>query len=152
MSSFSKFIEIDAPDRRVWEVLSDIGTIAEWDPGVVNSYTTSRARRGMDATRHCELRGDKYLDEIVTDWKTRKKLTTRVIETNLPFEEAETQFHLKPTEEQTSVGVRTEYTLKYGAIGRLLDKLYFRRKYEDAIETLLIGLKEYCEADKKYDF
>lgn len=152
MSSFSKRIEISASVRQIWDVLSDIVTIAEWNPGVANSYTTSSARRGMNATRHVELLDENQLDEIVVDWKSGQSIKMRVTETGLPFEALDMRYNLAPVSGQTQVSIQVRYEVKYGAFGNLLDKLLIRGKFEENIENMLFGLKEYCEGEKKYDF
>ncbi len=41
MSNFSAQIKINASKEQVWAVLSDLGSIYKWNPGVAHSYSTS---------------------------------------------------------------------------------------------------------------
>jgi carbon monoxide dehydrogenase subunit G len=43
MSSFSKEVFIKARPEEVWKVLSDIGEIHAWNPGVIDSHLTSES-------------------------------------------------------------------------------------------------------------
>ena len=52
MSNFTAQIKITAPKEQVWAVLSDLGSIYKWNPGVAPSYSTSGSRGGEGATRH----------------------------------------------------------------------------------------------------
>ena len=69
----------------------------------------------------------------------------RVTGTNLPFKSADIRFTLAPEDGWTRVQVSPLYELKYGLLGRLLDKVYVRRSYEKGMVDLLQGLKEYVE-------
>ena len=55
MSNFSAHIKINAPKEQVWAVLSDLGSIYKWNPGVAHSYSTSESSGGEGATRHCDI-------------------------------------------------------------------------------------------------
>lgn len=146
MNSFMTDIVINAPVEKVWGALADIGTISKWNPGVVDSYTTSEGEIGMGATRYCDLGGKNYLDEEVVTWVPNEAITMRITGTNMPFETADIRFTLKPQTGGTHVTVSPEYKLKYGVIGTILDKLFVARTYEKGMGELLAGLKEYVEA------
>ena len=68
MGSFKRSIGINAPVASVWEVLADIGSIADWNPGVVRLYVTGDRAGEVGAARHCDLGGKNYLDEEVVEW------------------------------------------------------------------------------------
>ena len=55
MHTFLEQITIHAPKVAVWKVLADIGGIAEWNPGVVQSRTTTFGSIGLGSGRRCEL-------------------------------------------------------------------------------------------------
>jgi hypothetical protein len=39
-----------------------------------------------------------------------------------------------------------EYELKFGPVGRLLDALVVRKKWDAGVRAFFLGLKEYAEA------
>ena len=145
MSQFSTDIIINASREEVWSVLSDIGTIAQWNPGIKESYATSEQPDGPGATRFCDLGGKNYLNEEVVQWKYCEKLTLRIIESNMPFESADIHFTLEDEAGRTKVTAAPEYRIKYGLIGQLMDRYYVRNFYEKGMQNLLRGLKEYIE-------
>ena len=55
MNTFIVTQRIAAPVEMVWAALADIGSIADWNPGVVASHTTSDQAEGLGATRYCDL-------------------------------------------------------------------------------------------------
>ena len=147
MNSFSQEIQIDAPVNKVWETLADIGTIYRWNPGVIESHTTSTGIEGLGATRYCDLGGKNFLDEEVVAWKPNEQLTMRITDTNMPFAHADIRFYLRPEDSGTHVTVSPEYKLKYGIIGTLLDKMFVEKTYSKGMASLLAGLKKHVEAN-----
>lgn len=146
MSSFSKEVFIQAKPEEVWKVLSDIGEIHTWNPGVIDSHLTSESGQGIGTARYCDLGGGNYLDESVVVWDPDRALTMRITGTNLPFKSADIRFTLREEGEGTAVTVSPLYELKYGVIGRVFDALYVKRTYEKGMQSLLQGLKENIEA------
>lgn len=149
MGSFLVNTEINAPVEQVWDALSAIGDIYQWNPGVQASHTTSAQAEGIGATRFCDLGGSNYLDEEVVAWQPNEKLTMRIVGTNLPFATADIRFTLQAGADGTTVAVSPQYQLKYGLLGNLLDILYVRRSYRRGMEALLAGLKRFVETGAK---
>lgn len=147
MATFEIQTTIDAPVSRVWEALADIGAIHEWNPGVKDARVTSEEPTGPGASRRCDLGGKNYLDELVVEWEEGRRLTMRIVDTNLPFKRADVRFHLEPRDGTTTVKVSPDYELKYGPLGSVLDALFARRAYEKGMRALLAGLKRHVEAD-----
>ncbi len=145
MSEFKESITISASPEEVWAVLADIGSISVWNPGVQLSEQTSPGDVGVGATRRCELGGKNYLDEEVVLFEPHHRMTIRIKDTNLPFDYAEIRFFLEPSGGQTIVTVSPEYQLKFGVVGRLLDKLMVGPQYRKGMQGLLRGLKNHVE-------
>ncbi len=64
MGAFTRSIRIGRPIAEVWSVLADIGSIADWNPGVIASRTTSGQVEGEGARRFCDLGRRMHLDEV----------------------------------------------------------------------------------------
>ena len=147
---FTVSTSIAAPKNQVWEVLADLGSIYKWNPGVKTSSTTSKAPRGENATRYCELQrpGGKsvgYLEERAVGWRQGEGYRIQVTESNLPLKTSSLLFSLEADGETTIVTVAPRYKLKGGAFGSLMDKLVGRRQYRKGLEGLLAGLKYHVE-------
>ena len=145
MSEFIESITISASPEEVWAVLADIGSISVWNPGVQFSELTTPGDVGVGATRRCELGGKNYLDEEVVLFEPHHRMTIRIKDTNLPFDSADIRFFLEPSGGQTIVTVSPEYQLKFGVVGRLLDKLIVGPQYRKGMQGLLRGLKNHVE-------
>ncbi|MGB0909129.1 MAG: SRPBCC family protein [Nitrospirales bacterium] len=145
MSEFTEHITISASQERVWAVLADIGRIADWNPGVKHSQQTSVGDVAEGATRRCELGGKNYLDEEVVLFEPYHRMTIRITDSNLPFKSADIRFTIEPSGAHTIVSVSPDYQLKYGWVGRLLDRLMVRAQYHKGMQGLLQGLKTHIE-------
>ncbi len=145
MSTFVESIEIAAPRSRVWQVLADIGSIQDWNPGVRESRTTSTSGSGLGATRYCDLGGRNYLRESVVEFTENEAITMRIDDSNLPFRSADIRFTLESTTTGTRVSVSPDYKLKYALVGRLLDSAVVSGRYQRGMADLLVGLKSHLE-------
>lgn len=153
-ADFTVSTRIDAPRRRVWEVLSDIGSIYRWNPGVKASRATSEAPGGENATRHCDLQrsGGKsvgYLEERAVDWREGEGYKILITESNLPLKTAAVSFELADEGDGTRVIVGPRYELKGGVLGSVVDRLVGRRQYRKGMQQLLAGLKHYIETGEQ---
>lgn len=146
MTAFTEQIQIDVDILKVWEILADIRSIDEWNPGVVRSRLISEAKGGVGARRYCDIKSGNFLREEVIEWTPMERLTLRVFDTDLPFKRVDIQFSLKQRDDGTLVRVRPDYELKYGLLGTLLDLVMVRRQYTKGMRALLRGLKRHCEA------
>ncbi len=145
MSEFTESITISASPEQVWAVLADIGSISVWNPGVEHSEQTNTGDVEVGATRRCELGGKNYLDEEVVVFEPHRRITIRITDTNLPFDSADIRFSLEPHGGETIVTVSPAYQLKFGLVGRILDKLMVRAQYRKGMRGLLQGLKTHVE-------
>ena len=55
------------------------------------------------------------------------------------------RFALDGDEDGTVVTVNPDYTVKYGAMGSIMDRMFMRRKVKKGMEGLLAGLKYHLE-------
>jgi len=146
MTTFTETIKIAAPIADVWDILADIGSIAEWNPGLVGSNATNEIT-GLGATRFCDIDGRQNLDEEVVHFEPQRAITFRITRSTLPFRQADIRFTLTPEGQTTLVEASPEYLLKYGVIGKLLDKAVVSKMYRKGMKGLLSGLKERAESN-----
>ena len=145
MTTFQEQISIEAPPAKVWAALADIGNIAQWNPGVIDSYTTNETA-GLGGTRHCDLQGNSFLKEEVVKFEPEKAITMRITDSNMPFKSADIHFTLTAAGDQTNVSVAPEYEIKYGLIGTLMYKHMVYNMYRKGMVGLLKGLKKHVES------
>ncbi len=149
MGSFVTSVRIEAPKERVWEVLSDLGAIYKWNPGIAHSYTTSEVATGENAMRQCELPGGGFLRERAFNWSEGEGFTIDIYETSLPLKESFVDFRATPEGEATVVKLKMDYKLKFGPVGVLLDAAFAGRQARNGMAERLSGLKDYVETGKQ---
>jgi uncharacterized protein YndB with AHSA1/START domain len=151
MGTFQVETTIKAPVAAVWERLAgDIGSIAEWNPGVKESYVLDEAKKsGLGAQRHCDLGANNHLEEQVVKFEEEQAITFRITESNMPFAHADIRFRLSPQQTDTTVVTCSpDYKLKYGCIGELLDECMVKSMYQKGMKNLLAGLKKDVESSQ----
>ncbi len=147
MTTFTTATVIAAPRSEVWATLADIGSIADWNPGLTGSHLTSEMPTGQDATRHCDLPGGRYLKESVAEYEPERVLTMRIDESNLPLlRDVLIRFDVADEGAQTRVTVSPRYSVGLGPLGKLLDAVMIKRTYLKGMQSLLHGLKRHVEA------
>lgn len=145
MRRVSSQLTIDAPREQVWEVLADLEAVQDYNPGVKTARLVSDASGGLGAGRHCDLAPGGYLVEQVTDWAQGHSYTLAVVDSNLPLAGATAQFFLEDAGRRTLASVHFDYDVKYGRLGRLLDRLMVSKQLDRAVPAILGGLKRYVE-------
>ena len=128
-------------------VLSDLGNIYKWNPGVSYSYATSESNGGAGATRHCDVQGPikGYLEERAFDWREGEGFKIEVYASNFPVKRIVAHFNLRDDHGDTVVEVSPEYQLKFGVLGVVMERLMFAPQFRKGMKGLLAGLKYHVE-------
>lgn len=145
MTVLENSIRIAASPEKVWAALSSLDALSRYDPGVARVEIVSAGREGPGAARKCELAPGGWFKERVVEWTPREALSFELTECTLPVRRLEHRYRLTPDGDGTIVRQRMEYELKYGALGRLLDRVVVRRKWDAGIKGFFGGLKAYVE-------
>ena len=140
-------IKIDAPPQEVWDILADFGGIYKYNPSVSQSYSTSPANSGLGATRHCDLRPTGTVEERIIAWNEGHDYKVDIFEGKgvPPFRSSIAHLVVEPDRRGTKASMRLDYSLKYGVLGKLMDKLVVKSQFSKAIPGILAGLKHYSE-------
>ena len=125
--------------------LAKLDALDSFDPGVKRSTVVSPADEGVGAMRRCELTPGGWYEEQVTEWKPAASLAFELSACSLPVTSLRHQYRLEPDEQGTLVTQRMEYRLKFGPVGKLLDAVVVRRKWDAGIKTFFGGLKDRVE-------
>ena len=147
MTHIKRQTTINAPQAQVWEVIADLGAVQDFNPNVSRSYYNSGPRTGVGASRHCDLTVGGSLEETAIAWKDGESFTLELHGGKLtpPFQGAEATFRLHPEGGRTRVTVDLEYSMKYGLLGALMDRILVQNRFGNALGTTLDALKKYVE-------
>lgn len=148
MTVLENSIRIDAPPGKVWSVLARLDALDRYDPGVKKSEIVTPAREGPGSARRCDLRPGGWFKERVADWTPNESLSFELFECTLPVRRLRHSYTLTPDGPGTVVRQRMEYQLKFGPLGRLMDAVMVRRKWDAGIKGFFDGLKAYVETGR----
>lgn len=146
MTTLYNEITIDAPIGKVWEVLSNIEELENYDPAVKRSRALSPARSGLGAIRKVDMKdGKNWFEEKVTVWHPNEALTYELTACSFPVQQLRHSYRFEQIGRQTKVKQVMEYKVKFGLIGRMLDALMIRKQSDTGIKKFFAGLKSYLE-------
>ena len=146
MTVLENSIRIEATPEKVWSVLASLDALDRYDPGVARAEIVSDVKEGPGAARRCDLKPGGWFKERISEWKPHEALAFELYECTLPVRRLKHTYALVADGAGTVVRQRMEYELKFGALGRLLDALMVKRKWNAGIRGFFGGLKRYVEA------
>ncbi|MCZ6898723.1 MAG: SRPBCC family protein [Bacteroidetes bacterium] len=148
MTKFKKQVTINASKQSVWKIISNLGDIYKFNPGVSKSYYTTDEVEGVGAARICELLPAGKILETVKSWEDGSGFVLQIdpIEKAPPVKDFTGHFQLKEINlNSTNVSLTVSYEMKLGLVGDILNKVMIKSKLEKGIDALLAGLKVYIE-------
>jgi len=141
MSQLSATTVVHAPIDRVWQTVADVGTIAEWHPGVAHSPVLTANRTGLGATRRIELYDGGTVVEEVTSLDEGRSVTVTMSEHAMPLSHGTATFEVEADgNDRTRVTMMMDYQMKYGPFGWLMNVLMLRRIMRKLLASVLAGL------------
>ena len=149
MTVLSNSIRIDAPPEKVWQTLASLDTQHYYDPGTTKTVIVSSSKEGVGAARQCDLTPGGWFKEKITEWKPCEALTFELFECTLPVRGLKYRYSLTPEGGGTLVRQRMEYELKFGPLGKLMDAIMIRKKWDAGIKGFFAGLKHYVETGER---
>lgn len=138
-------IFINAAPDKVWAVLADLEAVQNYNPLVAKTQITSQSPRGVGAARHCDFTPKGFSKERVTDWEEGRLIGFDTIESSFPMKTLRWKTQIAPKNGGTLVTQNLEYTVKFGIIGGLMNALVMKRKYNQILGGIFVGLKKHVE-------
>jgi len=150
MTRINEQIHIQAPRSAVWKALAAFDRISDWEPGYVSSEYATDQREGVGTSRHAQIKtpfGARHVLHVVTRWEPGVELSWEARDADVPLvDTAENIARLTTSGDTTIVDDELTYTLKYGPLGRVMDRLVMRKQMKGALTGFLQSLKEHVEA------
>jgi len=150
MTTLTNQITIAAPRRAVWQALTDLDLLDQYDPGVRSCQLVGEQDSGLGAQRRCDLRPAGWFIERVAAWRPEEALAFELVTCSFPVSGLRHDYTLTQAADHT--GARTivtqvmTYELKYGLAGKALDVAVMRRQWDRGIKGFLHGLQRHVQA------
>ena len=146
MSTLINSITIDAPIDRIWSILIDLELLDKTDPTVKKATLVSEIKTGLHAKRKVLMQdGKNWFDEMIPEFNPNEKLVYQLTDCSFPIKGLKHTYSFEIIGNQTKVQQVMEYTVKFGLIGVLMDKIMIGKQFNSGINLFLNGLKTYAE-------
>jgi len=139
-------ITINAPIEKIWSILTDLELLDKTDPTVKKVTLISSTKTGLEAKRKVLMQdGKNWFDEKITVFKPNEELVYQLTDCSFPIKGLKHTYSFQKIGNQTKVQQEMEYTVKFGVLGILLDKMMIGKQFNSGINKFLNGLKTYAE-------
>lgn len=139
-------IEVKAPKEKVWQILTELETVAYYNPKVKAAVCISTSRTGIGASRECTMHdGSKVKERIIKLETDPYAVSMELYESSWPVKDMNWRTVLESKGNKTLINQNLQYKVKFGAFGAILNTLMMKGKMESAIQETFEGLKDYSE-------
>lgn len=139
-------ITINASPDKIWNILTDLELLDKTDPTVKKATLISENKTGLNAKRKVFMQDAKnWFDEKITVFKPNEELVYQLTDCSFPIKALKHAYSFQKIGNQTKVQQVMEYTVKFGFIGILLDKMIIGKQFNSGVNKFLNGLKVYAE-------
>lgn len=146
MTTIKNEIAINAPVEKIWAVLSDLPLLEKYDPTVLKSELISTEKSGVGAKRKVYMNdGKNWFEEKVTIWQPGEALTIQLTDCTFPIHSLNHSYSFSINGATTVVRQIMQYEVKYGLIGKIMDKMMIRKQSDKGIKLFMGGLKKIVE-------
>ena len=146
MSKLINDITINAPIDKIWSILTDLEILDKTDPTVKKATLISSNKTGLEAKRKVLMQdGKNWFDEKITIFKPNEELAYQLTDCSFPIKALKHTYSFQKNGDQIKVQQVMEYTVKFGVLGILLDKMMIGKQFNSGINKFLNGLKTYAE-------
>jgi ligand-binding SRPBCC domain-containing protein len=146
MTTLTNQITIAAPRGAVWQALTDLDLLGQYDPGVRSCQLVGEQASGLGAQRRCDLRPAGWFIERVAAWRPEEALAFELVTCSFPVSSLRHDYTLTQAADRTIVTQVMTYELKYGLAGKALDATVMRRQWDRGIKGFLHGLQQHVQA------
>ncbi len=148
-SEATSTIDIDLPLEKSWEILRDFTQAVNYVPNLTGCELHPGPEEGKGASRRVFQKNGKFLDETVTHWREKQGFVIRLHEGDgpapAPFREACFIYKIQPKGDKTQLTTTMSYTIRFGFLGKLLDKFFVKKALDGAVNKISRNMKSYYE-------
>ena len=146
MSTLKHQIRIAASAESVWDSLSNLLAVADYNPMISKATFVTDDHQGIGATRHCELLPDGFVDERVSDWRPNEAIGIEVVDSTWPVDSMRWTTELRAEGGETLVTQEMDYQIKTGPDGLLVDEQAMQDQLQGGIGMVMEGWKKFVES------
>lgn len=139
-------ITINASIDKIWSILTDLELLDKTDPTVKKATLISENKTGLEAKRKVLMQdGKNWFDEKIIAFIPNEELVYQLTDCSFPIKGLKHTYSFQKIGDQTKVQQVMEYSVKFGILGVLMDKMMIGKQFNSGINKFLTGLKTYAE-------
>jgi uncharacterized protein YndB with AHSA1/START domain len=147
MATLHDEMTIHASPEALWRILTGLELLAAYDPTVKTATLLSTQETGLGAARRVTMRdGKNWFEEKIVVFEPNQALAYQLTDCSFPIQGLRHSYTFEQIGNQTKVRQVMAYTVKFGWLGRLLDRLMIRKQTDSGVKKFFAGLKEYAES------
>ena len=154
MTTITGSTRINAPKAHVWELIADLGAVANFHPFATGSHYTSQQKTGDGASRICEFGPKLTLEETAVEWREGEMYTVAVDfikGTKPPINDMRGSMALRADGDATIATITINYQPRFGIIGQIMDRVMIQPQYRKILPAVMQGLKHHAETGEVVD-
>lgn len=136
---------INAPVEKVWRVLADLESVRHTNPLVKAVKIISPNKEGVGSARHCDFTDGKFAEERITACDPNHSISFELYKHQWPLVFMRWTNKLEKRGEATFLTSDTEYEVKFGFLGAIMNMLIMKSKFSQIITDALSRTKKYIE-------
>ena len=144
MTKLHHQITINAPLPKVWDVLQNLEEVAYYNKAVRSAKYISDVKIGEGSARQCEMEKG-YVKERVTNVRENESISMELYESDWPLKFMRWTTRVNTVNGSTVMTQTTEYEPGMGIMGKIMNTLVMKKKFNKILEELLTDLKQYVE-------
>ena len=131
-----------------WEAIADLRAVEDWHPNVAKVTILTERNRGIGAARRLEFHDGRSVVETVVEEAERSFTKVEMTEAAMMNSAFVTISTKERSADTTDVTFAIDYSLQYGPIGWLLDRVMMRGMFSKVFDTAMAGLSYHLETGK----
>jgi carbon monoxide dehydrogenase subunit G len=146
MLQITRTIDIDAPIEDAWKVLAKLDDVQNFIDSISRSVYNTDQKEGVGASRTCDVDGFGTIVEEMVEWNDGESFSFTIEGGPTMMKSALSNWRLeRKSEFQTTLHVTSTIEVRYGALGRLMEKFALGPKLGATLTSVVGQVKDHIE-------
>lgn len=152
MTSLKHTIKINTSKERIWNILTNLEEVSKYNKSIKSARYISENRSGIGASRECVMDKGQKLRERVTHVDPGLSIHMEMYESDWPLKFMHWKTAITDNDDSSvTLSQVTEYEPGMGFLGKIMNFLMMKRKFNQILSELFTDLKHYAETKEYHD-